>query len=73
MIRFGRPALAVAAMLLLGPLASEVRTTTTEAESAGIELVRGGGPTYAPRASARPGRTCYAGHGLYTAGGHRHH
>jgi hypothetical protein len=71
MIRFGRPALAAALVLMLAPLAREVRTTTTGMASAGVELVRAGNPAYPPCAWAKPGRACYDGHGLSTAGGHR--
>jgi hypothetical protein len=42
---FGRPALAVAVVLMLAPLSSEVRTAGVA--SAGVELARGGKP--APR------------------------
>ena len=69
MIRFGRPALAAALVLMLAPLAHEVRTTGPA--SAGIQRVRGGKPAYPPCAWAKPGRACYDGHGLSTAGGHR--
>ena len=68
---FGRPALAVAVVLMLAPLSSEVRTATTGAAGAAVELVRGGKPAYAPCAWAKPGRICYDGNGLSTAGGHR--
>jgi hypothetical protein len=71
MTRLGRPTLLLAIALLLAPLASEVRNLTTGGASAGVELVRGGKPAYPPCAWARPGRTCYDGHGLSTAGGHR--
>jgi hypothetical protein len=71
MIRFGRPALAAALVLTLAPLSREVRTATTGAASAGVEQVRGGKPAYPPCAWAKPGRACYDGPGLSTAGGHR--
>ncbi|HWX57187.1 hypothetical protein [Bradyrhizobium sp.] len=71
MTRFGRPALAVAVMLMLAPLSREVRTATPGAASAGVVLVRGGKPAYPPCAWAKPGQTCYDGNGLSTAAGHR--
>jgi len=58
---FGRPALAVAVVLMLAPLSREVRNAMTGAASGGVELARGGKPAYAPCAWAKPGRTCYAG------------
>ena len=68
---FARPALAVAVVLMLAPLSSEVRNATTGAASAGVELARGGKPAYTPCAWAKPGRTCYDGNGLSTASGRR--
>lgn len=55
MTRFGRPALAVAVMLMLAPLSREVRTAKPGAASAGVVLVRGGKPAYPPCACAKPG------------------
>jgi hypothetical protein len=65
MTRIGRPAVAVALALMLSPVLRDIGTA-----SAGVELARGGRPAYAPCAWAKPGRTCYAGHGL-ASGGHR--
>lgn len=62
MTRIGRPALAALLALMLSPLLRDVGTAMTS--SADLELVRGGRPTYAPCAWAKPGRTCHAGHGL---------
>jgi hypothetical protein len=67
---FGRPLLAAAVVLMLTSLADQVRTATTGAASADVELV-GGKPAYPPCAWAKPGRTCYDGHGISAAGGHR--
>jgi hypothetical protein len=69
MSSFGRPALAVALLLMLAPLSRDAGTA--EAARAGIELVRGGKPADAPCAWAKPGRICYDGHGLSTAEGRR--
>jgi hypothetical protein len=69
---FGRPALAVAVVLMLAPLSSEVRNAMAGAPSAGVELARGGKPAYTPCAWAKPGRTCYVAGGLSTAPGRRH-
>jgi hypothetical protein len=44
----GRPALAVAVVLMLAPLVSEVLMAATAATGASVELVRGGKPAYAP-------------------------
>jgi len=60
---FGRPALAVAVVLMLAPLPSEVGSATTGAAGADLEPVRGGKPACTPCAWAKPGRTCYAGAG----------
>ncbi|HTO60950.1 MAG TPA: hypothetical protein VMM15_06820 [Bradyrhizobium sp.] len=69
MNKIGRPAFAVALALMLSPVLRDIGTATTG--NADLELVRGGKPAYAPCAWAKPGRTCYDGHGLSTAGGHR--
>jgi hypothetical protein len=68
---FGRPALAVAFVLMLAPLSSEIGTATTGAAGADVELARGGKPAYTPSAWAKPGRTCYSGGGLSIAPGRR--
>jgi hypothetical protein len=68
MIKIGGPALAVALALMLLPLLRDIGTAMTG--SGDVELVRGGRPAYAPCAWAKPGRTCYTGHGL-ASGGHR--
>jgi hypothetical protein len=68
---FGRPALAVAVVLMLAPLSSEIRNATTRAAGAGVQLARGGKPAFTPCAWAKPGRTCYAGGALSTAPGRR--
>jgi hypothetical protein len=69
MISFGRPVLAVALVLMLAPLANEVRMTG--AWSIDPEPARGGKPAYPPCAWAKAGRTCYSGNGLSIALGHR--
>ncbi len=68
---FGKLALAVAVVLMLAPLSSEVGTAATGPADADVELARGGKPTYTPCAWAKPWRTCYAGGGLTTAPGGR--
>jgi hypothetical protein len=68
---FGRPALAVAVVLMLAPLSSEIDTATAYAARADVELVRGGKPAYTPCAWAKPGRICYSGGGLSIAPGRR--